>query len=597
MARNIGFVIGINQYDNLRHLKYARQDADAVRNFCQELAFEKIYFFAEDASPIPTESGIDLKSSPTFGTLSRFLRVRFEVAFLEAGDNLWFFFAGHGKRYDGRDYLLPSDADPGNIENTALAIQDIAVRLRRSGAGNVILLLDACRDEGSRGDVGIGLDKQQGVITFYSCSPEQESFEIDELKAGAFTHALLQGLRIQGEGNCATVERLFQHVQYQVPYLVEKYRHNHQTPYLVAEPVSKQHLILLPKQASIADITLLKNDALQAEVTQDLQLARELWIRVLAISPADVVAVGAIERLARTSQSRFPDLEIGDNMIASDSRSVSTTGRSPTGNASIDKLIDEINNELNRPKSYINIPGRIIGSIGIIAGLIWLWALLSRPNTIFTLPSPSPTKSTSISNDSSRELVITATQAFSQGDLRRGQIAVEKLLDQGALVAAEGALNTAPPNQLENPSISFLRGRLAWESIRHKNASYNIEDARRFFLLATKSHPANPTYQNALGFAWYAEGNFTSASDAWEEAGDSNDEQEIVIAQAGRTLVLFQESKEDSTLKRKVISRRDRVLQKYDDESTTKISKDDLTKDWRWSANAIADWEKIMALE
>ena len=64
-------------------------------------------------------------------------------------------------------------------------------RLRRSG-DNLILILDNCRDESScsRGELGIGNEKHQGVITFYSCNPNQHSWEIEELEDGKFKKIL-----------------------------------------------------------------------------------------------------------------------------------------------------------------------------------------------------------------------------------------------------------------------------------------------------------------------------------------------------------------------------------------------------------------------
>lgn len=112
---------------------------------------------------------------------------------------------------------------------------------------------------------------------------------------------MLESLRIQGEGNCATVERLYQRLRYYVPQLTRQYRHVAQTPYGVIEPPSKNHLILLPRQATLPDIVTLKNDALRAEVQHDFQAARQLYIRVLAASPADLEAIEGIERLSQGS--------------------------------------------------------------------------------------------------------------------------------------------------------------------------------------------------------------------------------------------------------------------------------------------------------
>ncbi|MEM1242411.1 MAG: SUMF1/EgtB/PvdO family nonheme iron enzyme [Cyanobacteria bacterium P01_H01_bin.26] len=304
MSKNWAICVGINGYYNLKPLKYARQDAVAMRDFCLSAGFEQVYFFAEEADPIRQDYGPPLRSEPTIGNLERFLRVRFERGFLEAGDNLWFFFAGHGKRFQGRDYLMPVDGDPGNVGRTGLAIRDISDRLRRCGADNIVLMLDACRGEDDRdGGEGIGVEKQQGVITLFSCSPNELSYEIDELQQGAFTYSLLQGLRIQGEGNCATVERLYQHLRYQVPGLNQRYKKQPQTPYAIVEPATKLHLILLPSQATLQDVQALKVDALEAEAEVDWDLAEQLWVRVLVASPGDRQAVRALQRIAiRRSQ-------------------------------------------------------------------------------------------------------------------------------------------------------------------------------------------------------------------------------------------------------------------------------------------------------
>ncbi len=188
MARNWAITIGINDYRYLQPLNYAMPDADAVRQFfTSELEFHQVYHFTDVSPPILQDYGPDLNSQPTGTTLGRFLRTRFEEPFLRDGDNLWFFFAGHGIRYDNRDYLMPLDGDRDDLERSAIPLNYVSERLRRSGADNIILLIDACRSyEGRRDGFGIGREKQQGVITLFSCSPEESSYEIQELQQGAF---------------------------------------------------------------------------------------------------------------------------------------------------------------------------------------------------------------------------------------------------------------------------------------------------------------------------------------------------------------------------------------------------------------------------
>ena len=303
MARNCAITIGINEYSYLRPLNYAVRDADSMnRFFSAEMDFHRLYHFTDRSLPIVQDYGPVQDSKPTGSTLRRFLRTRFDAPFLQDGDNLWFFFAGHGVRHEGRDYLMPVDADPDDLEQSAIPIQYISQRLRRSGADNIILLVDACRsDEGRRDGIGIGKERQQGVITLFSCSPEESSYEIQELEQGAFTYMLLDSLRIQGEGNCATVERLHQRLRHHVPRITQRYRRAVQTPYGVIEPLSKNHLILLPHQATLDDVGVLKKDALTAEVQRRPEAARQLWIRVLAVSPADSEAIEGIERILEVS--------------------------------------------------------------------------------------------------------------------------------------------------------------------------------------------------------------------------------------------------------------------------------------------------------
>jgi formylglycine-generating enzyme required for sulfatase activity/uncharacterized caspase-like protein len=311
MARNWAITIGINGYRYLSQLNYAVTDADAVRQFFSEgLGFHQVYHFTDKSEPIKQDRGPALVSQPTATTLRRFLRTRFEEPFLRDGDNLWFFFAGHGIRHENRDYLMPQDGDRGDLENSAIPLHYISERLRRSGADNVILLIDACRSdkEGRRDGFGFGAERQQGVITIFSCSPEEPAYEIEELQQGAFTHALLESLRLEGEGNCATVERLYQRLRYTVPQLTLQYKRVSQTPYGMIEPPSKNHLILLPRQATLTDVLTLRYDALSAE-SRDPTMAKQLWIRVLMVSPGDPEAIAGIERLSRgnSAPSEVPD--------------------------------------------------------------------------------------------------------------------------------------------------------------------------------------------------------------------------------------------------------------------------------------------------
>lgn len=273
MTKNSAVVVGINQYHNLRSLKYAKRDAELVSQLLRDTAqADLVYLFSDNSPPIRTDNGADMASRPTYAVMRRFLRTRFEQPFLSEGDNLWFFFAGHGIRRKGQDYLMPADADPEDVEQTAIPVSYVKERLRRSGADNVVMLLDACRADNSRSSSsGYTNNELPGLIIFYSCSPNETSYEIDELQQGSFAYALIEGLR---GGRISTVEKLDLHIKIRVPELNKQYKKPAQNPYVTVEPISKTHLILIPKAATLEDVKNLKIDAFRAESDNNYVIAK-----------------------------------------------------------------------------------------------------------------------------------------------------------------------------------------------------------------------------------------------------------------------------------------------------------------------------------
>lgn len=299
MAKNWAIVVGINQYRFLQPLRYAKRDAETMQAFLSQTAgFDRIFLFTDDSPELSGKT-----TEPFRNNLLRVLRQIFEKPFMTDGDNFWFFFSGHGMRHREQDYLMPLDGDPEDVEHTGISTHLIANYLRSCGADNAVMILDACRSEGKKSGEGIGRQteaeaRQTGVISIFSCSPEQYSYEIEAIGQGAFTCALLEGLGIRGR--CATVERLNQYLANRVPELVQQHLGRaRQIPYTIAEPIDRSHLILMPQHASLADIATLKNDAYRAQIKQDWDLAQRLWIRVLAAaSGQDMEAIEALQTIA-----------------------------------------------------------------------------------------------------------------------------------------------------------------------------------------------------------------------------------------------------------------------------------------------------------
>ena len=198
---------------------------------------------------------------------------------------------------------------------------------------------------------------------------------------------------------------------------------------------------------------------------------------------------------------------------------------------------------------------------------------------------------------------------LSQGDVEAAQPAIEILLDRGALAAARSALQTFPAEK-DVPAISFLRGRLAWQLVKAGSKNYNPEDARRYWETAVKQKPS-VEYLNALGFAYYTEGNLEGASSAWfqsialleqqkssQQNAAKSPAQDALVAYSGLALVSMkllngQSADEQTRLKEEAVKLRDQVLR----QAPTEFQPDALVKNWLWTEKMIQNWKAILALK
>ena len=313
MSRKYAVAVGVDNYYNIKPLQYAERDAKSFRDFCLKKAgFDQVYLLAKKAPPLDAPKGPPLRSKPTIGNLRRFLHVRFLEPFLSEEDTLWFFFAGHGKRFDRKDYLLAVDSSPHDVEMTGLHIRDIADRLRNSGAGTIVMMIDACRGYDTRDDIeGLGLEKYQGIITLFSCSPSELSYEIPSLQQGSFTYALLEWLSAHKKEKCATFQQLYSFLREQVPQINKKHKKGRQTPYASVEPYEKMRTCVFSGRDQIQErINELSKKLNEAEKSSNWHTAENYCIEIIKLSPKNIIAIEAMRRITinRIAHSSIPDL-------------------------------------------------------------------------------------------------------------------------------------------------------------------------------------------------------------------------------------------------------------------------------------------------
>ena len=132
------------------------------------------------------------------------------------------FYAGHGIQANGRNYLLPVDAQLKNEKSLrfeALELNDILEELEEAQARINIVILDACRNNpferkfrgGSRGLAVV--DAAQGTLIAYATAPGSVASDGDG-NNGLYTQELLKALEQPG----LKVEEVFKEVRRNVSF-------------------------------------------------------------------------------------------------------------------------------------------------------------------------------------------------------------------------------------------------------------------------------------------------------------------------------------------------------------------------------------------
>ncbi|MGF1988064.1 MAG: cell division protein HetF [Nostoc sp. ZfuVER08] len=257
-----------------------------------------------------------------------------------------------------------------------------------------------------------------------------------------------------------------------------------------------------------------------------------------------------------------------------------------------------------------------ISAIAIAIGLNW-W--LNRPQANVSKIPPIPTEPLPIEKQPNIDLetaptgivTATATEKLSQGDLRGGLFAVEELLNRGAFAAAETALKLVTNQQVNDPSVNFLKGRLAWQSIQTGDANYSVDDVRRYWETAAKAKPDSLLYNNALGFAYYAERNLNRANDSWFKAlnlalkaqntnnGTTSTKtplpEDALTSYAGLALGLYKSALDESSAKQaQYMNEAIKLRQMVMKSDNVNFQVDKLAKNWLWTEQAIKDWRSLL---
>jgi hypothetical protein len=255
MKHHACIAIGINQYQLLQPLSYAQEDAEALYGFLTEEAG-----FAPDGCLLMTDNSPSLWGQSTYPNRENILRLTESLCaeHLQQGDLLWCFFSGYGVSYEGKDYLMPVDGDPADIQGTGIPVELLLNTLKNAPTETVLVLVDMNRSQIVKAGETIGtqtaeLARALEIPTVLSCRPNQVSRETSALRQGFFTTALLEGLR---SGQCMTLKGLDRFLTDRLPELCDHHLRPKQEPLMVVNPPGKAHLVILPDAVGVATAVL-----------------------------------------------------------------------------------------------------------------------------------------------------------------------------------------------------------------------------------------------------------------------------------------------------------------------------------------------------
>lgn len=197
--RRVALVIGNSDYKNTSlTLSNPKNDASAIAAVLKSLDFE-------------VQLVTDVGKRDMDGVLERFARLA------ATADSALFYYAGHAIQYQGKNYLMPVDAqleDEISVRYNLVSVDEARSALDRV-SGVRILILDACRNNpiaerlnrmaaggqtrGVATTRGLArIDKTQGMVVAYSTAADDVALDGNNAVNSPFTTALIKQMQEPG---------------------------------------------------------------------------------------------------------------------------------------------------------------------------------------------------------------------------------------------------------------------------------------------------------------------------------------------------------------------------------------------------------------
>lgn len=215
-TRRVALVIGNDSYRSVAKLENAREDAKTIASNLSSVGYQ-------------VTLKLDLNEKQMKAALRNF------SAQVQGGDEVLFFFAGHGVQLGSTNFLLPIDIQGENeaqVRDEAIQLQRILDDMTERKAKFTLALIDACRDNpfksSGRSIGGRGLaptTAATGQMVIFSAGTGQQALDklngADRSKNGLFTRVFVQEMQKPN----VSIDRVMKNVRNQVAELAKSVGH------------------------------------------------------------------------------------------------------------------------------------------------------------------------------------------------------------------------------------------------------------------------------------------------------------------------------------------------------------------------------------
>ena len=216
MANRKALVIGNDTYKSVTKLLNAREDAKAIASNLTAVGYK-------------VTLQLDLNEKEMKAALRTF------SSQVQGGDEVMFFFAGHGVQLGATNYLLPTDIggeSEAQVKDEAIQLQRVLDDMTEKKAKFTLAMIDACRDNPfksmGRNIGGRGLaptTAATGQMVVFSAGSGQQALDrlgsTDKNKNGVFTRTFLKEMQKSG----VSIDRIVKNVRNEVAELAKTIGH------------------------------------------------------------------------------------------------------------------------------------------------------------------------------------------------------------------------------------------------------------------------------------------------------------------------------------------------------------------------------------